>query len=59
MPNILVFFYLPIEFCDTCVTVNPTDAKVIGNKVVFSSGCKSSKCVADLKLTSRLVDLHR
>lgn len=47
------------DFCSTCVAVNPNDAKVIGSKVVFSSGCKSSKCVADLKVTSRLVDIHR
>lgn len=47
------------EFCDTCVAVNPTDVKVAGNKVVFSSGCASAKCVADLKLSSRLADVQK
>lgn len=52
-------FNLCIEFCDTCVVVNPADSKVISNKIVFNSGCKSSKCVADLRLSSRLLDVQK
>lgn len=48
-----------LRFCDNCVAVNPNDAKVTSDKVVFSSGCQSARCVADLKLSSRLVDVKR
>lgn len=52
-------FCLILDFCNTCVAVNPNDVKVVGSKVVFSTGCKSAKCVADLKITSHLSDVQR
>lgn len=47
------------EFCSSCVAVNPNDPKSVKNKIVFSTGCKSAKCVADLKLKSSLVDVKQ
>lgn len=44
------------EFCKNCVVVNPADPKSVKNKVVFSTGCKAAKCVADLSVKSSLVD---
>lgn len=38
------------------MAVNPSDPKSVKNKIVFSTGCKSAKCIADLKLRSSLVD---
>lgn len=43
------------EFCTSCVAVNPVDPKFVKNKVVFSTGCKSEKCIADLSLTGELL----
>lgn len=37
--------------------MNPTDPKSVKNKVVFSTGCKAAKCVADLSVKSSLVDV--
>ncbi|XP_031627778.1 integrin alpha-PS3-like [Contarinia nasturtii] len=42
------------EFCEKCVAVNPLDSKNVKNKIVFSTGCKSARCIADLKITSSL-----
>jgi hypothetical protein len=43
------------EFCDSCVTTNPSDGKITKNKVVFSTGCAGTTCLADLKVRSELV----
>lgn len=37
--------------------MNPTDPKSVKNKVVFSTGCKAAKCVADLSVKSSLIDV--
>lgn len=37
--------------------MNPSDPKSVKNKVVFSTGCKAAKCVADLSVKSSLVDV--
>lgn len=47
------------DFCKNCVAVNPADPKSVKNKVVFSTGCKASKCVADLSVKSSLVDVRK
>lgn len=47
-----IFYNFYLEFCATCVAINPNDPKVIKNKVVFNTGCASDRCVANLKLTS-------
>lgn len=39
--------------------MNPTDPKSVKNKVVFSTGCKAAKCVADLSVKSSLVDVMK
>lgn len=43
-------------FCDYCLAVNPDDHKLASNKIVFNVGCASERCVADLKLTSSVVE---
>lgn len=48
-----------LEFCDSCVTVNPNDAKSIKSKIVFSTGCKSARCVADLNVHGSLENVPR
>lgn len=48
------------DFCDTCVALNPNDSKNVKNKVVFSTGCKNARCVADLRVTNvTLLDVVR
>lgn len=51
-------FVLFIDFCKTCVAINPSDPKVAKNKIVFITGCKNPKCIADLKLTGKLIDVN-
>ncbi|XP_060658574.1 integrin alpha-PS3-like isoform X1 [Drosophila nasuta] len=41
------------EFCETCVAVDPEDAKVFTEKIIFSTGCATEICIADLRLTAR------
>ncbi|KAH8299896.1 hypothetical protein KR044_007351 [Drosophila immigrans] len=41
------------EFCETCVAVDPEDAKVYSEKIIFSTGCATEICIADLRLTAR------
>jgi Integrin alpha len=43
------------KFCDTCVATNPSDGKLVKNKVVFSTGCAGSTCMTDLKVRSALL----
>ncbi|XP_055844968.1 integrin alpha-PS3 [Episyrphus balteatus] len=40
------------EFCDTCAAVDPAEPKVNVEKIIFSTGCKTDICTADLKITS-------
>ncbi|XP_023173042.2 integrin alpha-PS3-like [Drosophila hydei] len=40
-------------FCDTCVAVDPDDPKVYTEKIIFSTGCATDVCIADLKLTAK------
>ncbi|XP_030560119.1 integrin alpha-PS3 [Drosophila novamexicana] len=41
------------EFCETCVAVDPEDAKVYTEKIIFSTGCATDVCIADLKLSAK------
>ncbi|KAH8275324.1 hypothetical protein KR026_005117 [Drosophila bipectinata] len=43
------------EFCTTCVAVDPAEAKVFTEKIIFSTGCATAVCVADLQLKSKNV----
>lgn len=47
------------EFCKNCVATNPNDPKAVTNEIVFSTGCKKNICVADLALTSSLVNANK
>lgn len=53
------FVYLIAEFCESCVAVNPNDPKIVKNKIVFSTGCESARCVADLRIKSSLENMPR
>ncbi|XP_030384138.1 integrin alpha-PS3 isoform X2 [Scaptodrosophila lebanonensis] len=44
------------EFCETCVAVDPADPKVFTERIIFSTGCVSEICIADLQLVSKNVD---
>ncbi|XP_075168393.1 integrin alpha-PS3-like isoform X2 [Haematobia irritans] len=41
-------------FCDTCAAVDPAEPKVYTEKIIFSTGCATEICVADLQVTSKL-----
>ncbi|KAM8711525.1 hypothetical protein ACLKA7_000636 [Drosophila subpalustris] len=41
------------EFCETCVAVDPEDDKVYTEKIIFSTGCATEICIADLQLTAK------
>lgn len=43
-------------FCDYCLAVNPDDPTLASNKIVFNVGCASERCVADLKLSSSVIE---
>ncbi|KAH8277662.1 hypothetical protein KR018_003291, partial [Drosophila ironensis] len=43
------------EFCTTCVAVDPAEPKVYTEKIIFSTGCSTDVCVADLQLSSKNV----
>lgn len=49
---IAIIFLEIVDFCETCVATNPSDSKNVRSKIVFSTGCKNAKCVADLKVQS-------
>ncbi|KAH8253011.1 hypothetical protein KR032_003177 [Drosophila birchii] len=42
-----------IEFCETCVAVDPAEPKVYQDKIIFSTGCANDVCNADLQLKSK------
>ncbi|XP_054738538.1 integrin alpha-PS3-like isoform X1 [Anastrepha obliqua] len=43
-------------FCDKCAAVDPTESKVYSEKIIFSTGCSSDICVADLEVKSHNLD---
>ncbi|XP_016972539.1 integrin alpha-PS3 isoform X2 [Drosophila rhopaloa] len=43
------------EFCETCVAVDPAEPKVYTEKIIFSTGCATAVCTADLQLRSKNV----
>ncbi|EDW47967.1 integrin alpha-PS3 isoform X1 [Drosophila sechellia] len=43
------------EFCETCVVVDPMEPKVSTQKIIFSTGCATDVCTADLQLRSKNV----
>jgi len=58
--NIVTIFLISFfnsEFCETCVAVDPEDAKVFTEKIIFSTGCATEICIADLQLTAKDVRL--
>lgn len=45
---------VPIDsqtFCENCVAVDPADERMSLQKIIFSTGCQSEVCVADLKVS--------
>ncbi|EDV55932.1 integrin alpha-PS3 isoform X2 [Drosophila erecta] len=43
------------EFCETCAVVDPMEPKVSTQKIIFSTGCATNICTADLQLRSKNV----
>ncbi|XP_017013569.2 integrin alpha-PS3 isoform X2 [Drosophila takahashii] len=43
------------EFCDSCAVVDPKEPKVSTQKIIFSTGCATDVCTADLQLRSKNV----
>ncbi|XP_017069438.1 integrin alpha-PS3 isoform X2 [Drosophila eugracilis] len=43
------------EFCETCAIVDPKEPKVSTQKIIFSTGCATDICTADLQLRSKNV----
>ncbi|XP_073849058.1 integrin alpha-PS3-like isoform X2 [Musca autumnalis] len=41
-------------FCETCAAVDPVEPKTSTEKIIFSTGCATDVCVADLQMTARL-----
>ncbi|XP_014099156.1 integrin alpha-PS3 isoform X2 [Bactrocera oleae] len=40
-------------FCDKCAAVDPAEPTIYREKIIFSTGCSSDICVADLEVKSR------
>ncbi|XP_011178712.1 integrin alpha-PS3 isoform X2 [Zeugodacus cucurbitae] len=40
-------------FCDKCAAVDPAEPVISRERIIFSTGCKSDICVADLEVKSR------
>ncbi|XP_050323162.1 integrin alpha-PS3 isoform X1 [Bactrocera neohumeralis] len=40
-------------FCDKCAAVDPAEPSIYREKIIFSTGCSSDICVADLEVKSR------
>jgi len=43
------------EFCETCAVVDPQEPTVSTQKIIFSTGCATDVCIADLRLRSKNV----
>ncbi|XP_037715995.1 integrin alpha-PS3 isoform X2 [Drosophila subpulchrella] len=43
------------EFCETCAVVDPQEPTVSTQKIIFSTGCATDVCTADLQLRSKNV----
>ncbi|SPP75911.1 integrin alpha-PS3 isoform X2 [Drosophila guanche] len=43
------------DFCQTCVAVDPSESKVYTEKIIFSTGCATDICIADLQVKSKEV----
>lgn len=54
--NIQFSFCLILDFCESCAAVDPVDPKVYTEKIIFSTGCSSEICIADMQVKS--VDLE-
>lgn len=45
------------EFCETCVVLDPREAKVLSARIRYKSGCNGDRCVSDLILSGVLVNV--
>ncbi|XP_037824553.1 integrin alpha-PS3-like isoform X1 [Lucilia sericata] len=43
-------------FCETCAAVDPAEPKVFSEKIIFSTGCASEICIADMQVKSSGLD---
>jgi hypothetical protein len=47
------------EFCTTCVAMDPSEMKSATQKIAFSTGCSSERCVSDLTVVGTLVNVRQ
>lgn len=48
-----------LEFCDTCVTLDPREQKFLTAKIPFNTGCGGERCVSDLQLAGTLLNIRQ
>lgn len=46
------------EYCNDCVAINPLNVEFVQNQIVFSTGCREIRCVANLKLSGSAIDMQ-
>lgn len=45
------------EFCGTCVVLDPLDSKALSTKIRYKVGCKGDRCISDLALSGKLINV--
>lgn len=45
------------EFCETCVVLDPRESKALSTKIRYKVGCKGDRCVSDLALSGKLINV--
>lgn len=48
-----------IEFCETCVAMDPAESKSATSKIAFSTGCSQDRCISDLAVVGTLVNVRQ
>jgi hypothetical protein len=48
-----------IEFCETCVTLDPREPKLVSSRIPFNTGCGEEKCISDLQLAGTLKNVQQ
>lgn len=46
----ILIFILALEFCDSCVVLDPVHPTSWQTSTVFETGCESKRCIADLNV---------
>lgn len=46
------------NFCESCISVDPNDAKIVSRRIAFSTGCSSERCISDLAVVGTLFNVR-